>query len=725
MKRRDFIKLPGLAALGVAGGGLLSGCQSRPLPGSGEVTVTPTVCEICFWKCAGWVHAENGEPWKITGNAEDLHSGGRLCTRGSGGLGAYADRDRLRQPMLRVEEKGRQRFKPVSWEEALSFIAERMEQIGERHGRDRLALLSHGSGGGQFKRLLNAFGSHIFAQPSYAQCRGPRQVAFALTYGEDVGSPDRTDMANARCIALIGSHIGENLHNGQVQTLSEAIARDATLITVDPRFSVAAGKSRYWLPIGPGTDIALLLAWMHVLINEDLYDHRFVEQHTLGFEQLREHVQSFNPEWAWLETGLEPERIRATAHELGRHAPASLVHPGRHTTWYGDDTQRERAIAIVNALLGNWGQQGGFYRPEKVELPAYPAPKPAKPASDWKAAIQADHPLAPKGISHKVIEACIGDQAQVKGLFVYATNLPMTIPGIADKLNRAADDLELMVVVDTLPMEVTGYADVILPECSYLERHDDLRNSPEREPSLALRQPAFEPLHQSKPAWWMAKQLAERLGLGEYFPWQDYTEVLDWQLQQVGSSLEEMERIGVKTFPRKTGLYFSADDPPSFRTASGKVELYSQLLADYGYDPLPRYTPPQQPGEGYYRMLYGRAPAHTFGRTTNNPVLFELMPENHLWLHPITAADHGLKSGDYARMKNRVGVRGNPIRVRVTERVSPRDLFLAHGFGHKAGGLRLTDGVGGDDGEMMDNIKIDPITGSTGMRATFVTLEKA
>ncbi len=725
MKRRQFLKISGMLGLGAAGGSLLSGCGERPLPGTGTVISTPTICNMCFWKCAGWTHTENGRPWKLTGHPHDLHSNGRLCTRGTAGLGAYADRDRLRQPLMRVEEGGRQRFEPVSWEQALDFIAERMQAIGETHGRDRLALLSHGSGGAHFRTLLRAFGAWTEAQPSYAQCRGPRQVAFALTYGEDVGSPDRTDMAHADCIVLIGSHIGENLHNGQVQTLAQALERGASLITVDPRFSVAAGKSKYWLPIQAGTDLALLLAWMNVLINEGLYDRDYVARHTTGFEQLREHVQPFNPEWAYLETGLEPALIRDTAREMARHAPAALVHPGRHTTWYGDDTQRERAIAILNALLGSWGRKGGFYRPEKTPLAKFPLPDFPKPASDWKKRIQAEHPLAPKGISQKVVEAAIGADAFVKGLFVYATNLPMTIPGIAPKLEQAAQDLELFVAVDTLPMEVTGYADVILPECTYLERYDDLRNAPEREPSLALRMPAFPPLGQTQPAWWMAKELSKRLGLEAWFPYQDYKDVLDWQLQQAGSSLEEMQRLGVKRFPRTTPLYFEPDEMPEFRTPSGKIELYSSLLADYGYDPLPRYTPPEQPGEGFYRLIYGRAPAHTFGSTTNNPQLFELMPENTLWINPRIAGDHGLKSGQAVRLRNPEGVRSNPVRVRVTERIGPADLFMVHGFGHTAAGLRLTKGVGANDTALMHNIKIDPIAGSTGMRANFVALEKA
>ena len=222
----------------------------------------------------------------------------------------------------------------------------------------------------------------------------------------------------------------------------------------------------------------------------------------------------------------------------------------------------------------------------------------------------------------------------------------------------------------------------------------------------------------------MAQHLAQRLGLEKYFPWKDYAEVLDWQLQQVGSSLEEMQRIGVKPFPRKTAMYFEEGKTRRFNTPSGRIELYSELLADYGQDPLPRYTPPQSPPPNHYQLIYGRAPAHTFGRTTNNPVLFELMPENHVWVSPRVAGDHGIGNADYVRLKNQDGVLSNRIRVRVTERVAPNAVFMVHGFGHDAKGMRLTHGVGADDSALITNVKIDPIAGSTGMRANFVTLIK-
>jgi len=674
---------------------------------------------MCFWKCAGHVYTEDGAEWKIVGNPEDPHSRGRLCTRGTGGMGTYQDRDRLRRPLLRIERNGRQRFEEVDWERALDHTATRLREVERKYGADRIVFIHHGTGARHFEHLLRAFGAWDHAEPAFAQCRGPRDVGFRLTYGESLGSPERTDIENARCLVLIGSHIGENLHNGQVQELAEALRRDATLITVDPRFSVPATKSRHWLPIRPGTDIALLLAWMHVLIGEDRYDRDYIERHSQGFDQLRDHVRPFTPEWAYLETGLEPELIRTTARVMAQCAPATLIHPGRHTTWYGDDTQRSRAIAILNALLGSWGRRGGFYIPEIVPLPRYPVP--AYPERKGASADRGGYPFAHRGVTNAVIDASIGADAHYKAWVVYGTNLPHSIPGVADRLRQALDSLDFVAVVDIQPSEITGYGDVVLPECTYLERYDPLRNSTERQPSLALRTPAFEPRHDSKPGWWIAKQLGHRLGLERYFPWGDYAEVLDWQLKQVGSSLEEMKRLGVKAFPRQGPLYFEEGQSYRFRTPSGRIELYSEQLAKAGFDPIPVYTPPQRPPEGFYHLNYGRMPAHTFGKTTNNPLLFQLAPENDLWVNPLVASQWGLKNGGYVRLQNQDGVLSNPIRVRVTERIRPDSVFMAHGFGHQSRRLRLTYGVGADDAGLMTRISIDPLMGGTGMRGNFVT----
>ena len=251
------------------------------------------------------------------------------------------------------------------------------------------------------------FGSKNITAPSYAQCRGPREEAFYLTFGDIIGSPERVDMPNAKCLVLIGSHLGENMHNGQVQEMSQAIDKGATIITVDPRFSTVASKSKYWLSIKPATDMALLLAWINVIINEKLYDRDYIEKYTYGFDELKAHVQNFTPEWAYGITTIKPQLIRESAREMAHASPSVIVHPGRHVTWYGDDTQRTRAIAILNALLGSWGRRGGFYYPEKVKVPDAPHPPYPKPNRSWRDAFPGKYQLAHLALASGICDATI------------------------------------------------------------------------------------------------------------------------------------------------------------------------------------------------------------------------------------------------------------------------------------------------------------------------------
>lgn len=728
--RREFIKIAGATGIGTAALGALAWPRHRsaaatfPVQPGDVITRTPTYCEICFWKCAGWVYAKQGAPWKVVGNDEDLHSAGRFCTRGTGGLGAYMDPERLKRPLLRVEERGRQVFKEVSWDEALDYIADRLKTVKEQYGPEALAMFSHGTGASHWKTLTMAYGSACITAPSFAQCRGPRAAGFYLTYGEQVGSPERTDIENSRCLVLIGSHIGENLHNGQVQEMSKALARGAEVVVVDPRFSVAAGKARHWLPIKPSTDLALLLAWIHVILDEELYDADYLARYAVGLDELKEAVRTNTPEWAYPITTIEPDVIRETARLMARHAPATLVHPGRHVTWYGDDTQRSRAIAILNALLGSWGRKGGFYIPQEAHVPDYE--HPPFPTPRWRACDVAreTYPYALSPVASHLRDMTADPPApdkQVKAWLVYGSNLMLSLPDM-DKTVQAIQNLDLLVAVDIMPAEICGWADVVLPEATYLERYDDVRVSPARLPQVALRAPAFEPLYDTKPSSWIVKRLAEKMGLGAYFPWPDQEAYLDYKFRQIGSSLAEMREIGVKTLPSQGPLYFQPGEDVRFNTPSGKIELYSQQLADMGFDPVPRYTAHPEPPPGYYRLLQGRSPFHTFARTTNNPVLTELQDENDLWVHPQTAADWRLEHGQYVHLRNQDDrVSTFPIKVRVTERIRPDCVYMVHGFGHSQKQMTRSYGKGADDNELCTHVDIDPLMGGTGRRANFVT----
>lgn len=734
--RREFIKVSTVGAGGLAAaGGLLTALPIKNIFGQGEAVDNkkansnkqfPTYCEICFWQCAAWVQTdEEGEIKSITGNVDDPHCNGRLCPRGTAGVGMYKDEDRLKNPKQRVTVNGKQVFKDISWDEAFDYIAEKMKKIEKDYGPECTALFTHGSGGKFLGHMLKAYGSTNIAAPSYAQCRGPREVGFIATFGAGIGSPEPTDIRDSRCLVLIGSHIGENMHNGQVQEMSDLLRNDATIITVDPRFSTAASKSKFWLPIKPATDLALLLAWIHEIIYNDYYDKEYIEKYAYGFDELKEHVKNFTPEWAHGITTIEPKVIRETAREMRNASPSVIIHPGRHVTWYGDDTQRLRAVAILNALLGSWGRRGGFYNPEGISIPKFPSPKYPKPKRDWRDAFPGQFNLAGLALASGLCDATVPSLSRdcsIKGWIVNGTNLIETLPNQANTI-AAIEALDLLVVIDTMPMEITGYADIILPECTYLERYDMVRTSKHRIPTLALRMPAHKPLYDSKPDWWIAKELGKRLGLEDYFAYDTIEDMLDWQLKKVGSSLEEMQKIGVKKLDREyQDLYFLDGEDYEFNTNTGKIELYSTALEEEGFDPMPKYTAHPEPDPGFYRLIYGRAPMHTFSRTANNPQLFDLMEENTCWINPKVAKEWDLKTGQEIWLENQDGIVTTfPIKVRVTERIRFDSIYMVHGFGHSRKQLSRAYGRGASDTQLITRVMLDPIMGGTGMRGNFVT----
>ncbi len=738
LTRRQFLAIggAGAGALALTAGATTSwfGLDGNaiPDPGTDGDRVVPTFCELCFWKCGVLAHVKDGKVTKITGNPAHPLSRGRLCPRGTGGVGLLYDPDRLKQPLVRTKSKrGDDVFEAVSWGVALDKVAEAMLRVREKYGPEALALFTHGYGGSWFTHLVKAYGSPNVAAPSYAQCRGPREVGYGLTFGQSLGSPETIDLENARCITLIGSHLGENMHNTQVQELADALSHGAELVVVDPRFSTAAGKARYWLPIKPGTDLALLLAWMHVILGEGLEDAPYLAKHATGLAELKAHVADKSPEWAYPLTGLRPELIRESARFLASQKPASLIHPGRRTTWYGDDTQRMRAMAILAALLGSWGRRGGYILPPTMPLPKFPytgyAYKP-KAAAD-KPKRGNPYPLSDETLASGLCDATIPGTASydIKAWMVYGTNLMQSLPD-ARQTAKAIQALDFIVAIDVLPAEITGWADVVLPEATYLERCDDLWSPAYKQPFIAVRQEVVPPMYDSKPGWWIAKELGHRLKLGDYFPWKDSMEYAKHRVHAAKLECSELQKTGVLLGKRapvceEEGLTLSFDTP------SKKIELYSAALKNAGFHPLPEFTPPEEPPPGMFRLLMGRAPMHTFGRTANNRFLAQVYPENELWVNTAAAAalglEGGLKTGERVRLVNQDGVRSDPVRVKVTERIRGDCVYLVHGWGHTAKGLRYARGRGASDSQLVTRYKVDPIMGGTGMNVNFVRLERA
>lgn len=726
ISRRKFLKITGFSVGAAATVSALSpfikGAEKVNKEKVKGIQKIPTYCDICFWKCGAIAYLKDGELWKVEGHPNDPLSKGRLCPRGTGGVGAHYDPDRLRSPLIRTRERGEEKWKEVTWNEAFDYIAAKMNKIKNEYGSESIAYFSHGIGGNFLKHTLKAYGVNNISAPSYAQCRGPRDVGFELTFGEGIGSPERTDIENAKCLVLIGSHLGENMHNSQAQEFANAVQNDSTIIVVDPRFSVAASKAKYYLPIKPGTDIALLLAWMNVIVKEKLYDVDYVTKYGFGFDQFAAEISPFTPEWAYTETGIDVELIKTTARVMAMNKPATLIHPGRHVTWYGDDAQRSRAIALLNALLGSWGRKGGFFFPSSYSIPPYPYPGYPEPKKEKVDNPNNKYPFAIEEITTGIREATItGNPYPIKSWFIYATNLIHALPNEKETI-KAIQNLDLMVVVDVIPSEIAGWADVVLPESVYLERYDDLHASSFKGTFVGIRQPVIEAPADQKPNWWIAKKLAEKLGLGHYYPWNHIEEYLDYRLKAVGLSLDQLKKEGIIR-GEKQPIYIEDGIEPEFATPSGKIEFYSLQLAEAGFDPVPKFTRPEQPPVGYFRLLFGRAPVHSFSRTQSNKILMDMMDENEVWVNNDIANRYGLSNGQYVRLKNQDGVVSNKIKVKVTERIRTDCVYMVHGFGHNSKMLKSAYGKGASDAQLITKYKTDPIMGGTGMNVNFVTFE--
>jgi len=588
-------------------------------------------------------------------------------------------------------------------------------------------MIHHGFGVSFFKKMFSEIGVNKIAKPSYDLCCGPARQATVLTYGYPSGSPEGFDIKNSKYMIFFGTHFGENMHNTAVQEISEGIRHGAKIVVFDPRFSTLAGKAEHWLPIKPATDIAMMQAMMHVLITENLYDKAFVEEHTVGFDELWKEVKEMTPEKGAVITDISADAIRTVAREFAFHAPAAFVHSGRRTNWYGDALQRNRAILILNALVGNFKMPGGV-----VEFQTFPIPQPPHthehPA--YEKEVHSKYPFfsqdSPSNTiaSHEIVQQAIS--GEVKALFIYGVNLTETMTLGRQAALDALQKVDFSVAVDVLPVEVTGYVDVVLPECTYLERYDDLDNLIAfRKPFIALRQPAVPPMFDSRPGSEIAKMITDKWGLhGVFAPTVEAG--LDKKLKLVGSSLEEIKKRGVLVMP-ETDLYRKPGEPLNLNTPSGKVELASAQLKAGGFDAVPKYTPHPEAPVGYYRMLTGRKPMLTFGRTANNRFLGDLATaqENEVWVNTAIAVQHQLTNGDYVHLKNQAGIESDfPVKVKVTQRIRQDAVYMVHGFGHTSKQLKWAYKRGASHNQLISKTDIDQAIGSVGFQNNFVTFVK-
>jgi thiosulfate reductase/polysulfide reductase chain A len=510
-------------------------------------------------------------------------------------------------------------------------------------------------------------------------------------------------------------NIFESVNVQEVNNLMDAMGNGCKLSVIDIRANISASKAHNFMKIRPGTDYAFNLAMIHELIASRLYNQKFKDKYIEGFRELEQFVEPYTPEWAEIETGIPANRLRTLAKELAEAAPAVIWHPGWMAARYTDSFYVCRSIYIINALLGSFGAKGGlpFVRKPgdvgKKDLKSFMDlyPKPQEKRADgvgWKYKHFEEGP----GLAHLLFEAMeTQDPYPVKAYIAYRHDPLMGYPD-PDRLKKKWENLDLLVSVTFSWSDTAWHSDVVLPLSPYLERESILATKNALKPQFFVRHRAVEPRFNTRSDWEIISGLAQRMDLPDLC-FNSIRDLWNFQLRDTGVTIEDFDATGMVSLTDKP-VYLDFDSY-KFKTRTNKIEMVSKNLEDNGISSLKPYQSPIKPDEGQFRLTFGRCALHTQGHTVNNPMLFEQMPENVLWINTGEAAKLGINNNDRVRVTQK-GY-SETILAKVTDMIHPEAVFVIHGFGHRlpvetrafnkgladnrfmAGGLDIWDKAGG------------------------------
>jgi len=692
----------------------------------GERRQVYSLCCMCTGRCPILVEVEDGIVKHIWGNPH-VFGAKSLCPRGAAGVAFEYDNERPQYPMIRDEERGSGKWRRVSWDEALDFIADKLKKIIAEDGAKAIALSDRG---GPHTELHKLFLADI-GSPNYfthhASCSNSVHNAHMSIAGHARNTVGY-DYRNCKYMVVFGRNLLESLITEEARNVIEMISSGGKLVYIDVRWTYTASKAYKFFMINPGTDYALALALINVIVNNNLYDVDFVNKYVVGMEYLRSFIQPYTPEWAEKETGIPAEEIRKIAYEVAEAKPSVIFHPGWMTAWTENDFYLRRAIYTLNALMGSYEAKGGIFIAKgagdcgyKIKTPTSIAPKVTEERCDGAGT---KYPWIRKnwGLLQVLPEVILTGNPYPVRAYIAMRHDPLVSMPDFDTWVKAFDKLDLVVAIDVNWSLTAWYVDVILPESTYLERTDHVIVRKGLRPQLALRQKAVEPRFDSRSRFQIFKALAERLGKGEHFPWKDEVELVNWQLDGTGFTIEDFQKKGVIDLTDKP-IWYDRNNL-KFNTPTGKIEVYSEFLEKAGVPSFAPYERPASSPEGMLRLVTGKIALHTQGRTTsNNPILNELCPENHLYLHPDTAKKFGVKEGDTVV----VSANGTEerIKVKVSPYVHPEIAFMLHGFGDIVPLRTRSFGKGALDSLLMKGKLKVTVGGNCPLFETFVSLKKA
>ncbi len=690
---------------------------------------TYTICGMCTVRCPIRVETENNKITWIEGNQHLI--GGALCAKGSAGPAMLEDPERPRKPLIRVGERGAGKWRAVEWDEALDYVAEKMQSIKDRYGAKAMVLSSRG---GPWQQIYKAF-IHAFGSPNYTNhdCTCGRNTHHASLSINGVGRKGFAyDIRNANHLVLFGRDMFSSLRIAENQQTLDMLDKGGRLTYVDVRQTMTGAKATRFFQVRPGTDYALALAVIHGVIKQGYYDQHFIDRYVSDFTKLCTFVEQYTPAWGARQCDVTEKDIVAFIEEIGEDRPKVIFHPGWNLARYGDSFYASRAMHILNVLMGNIEIPGGLFIPKsagdagKKGIRQIDCPKPDIKRADGVGWEYTHFDKGP-GLAHLFFNRILSeDPYPIKG-WIAMRHDPFSGFPDPEKQKEAMAKCELLVSIDVNYSEFGWFSDVILPEATYLERDTPIIQQKGLKPRLTLRRKAVKPLYGCLSSYEIFTLLAQRLELTETFPFTSMEELWNWQLEPTGLTMADFDAKGFVELSDKP-IFFDRDKlDGQFKTPSGKIELISEKLGKVNLESLKPYEAPVPPEKGMFRLIYGKTPVHTQGHTTNNPLLSELMPVNTLTINTKKAKKLGIKEGDLVEVASADQSYRATVAAHISDYIHPEAVFTTHGFGKEIPRQTRNFLAGLSDQKLMIGTldKWDRAGGGVNLCEAFVSVKKS
>ena len=660
-----------------------------------------TVCQACHTECGVIVHVVDGKVTRIVGDPNHPMNRGFTCVKGRSEPERLYHPDRIKYPLRRAGERGSGKWERISWDAALDDIAEKLTEVKEKHGSEAIATI-HGTGprASLTSSLLPfALGSPNRISVDLHICYAPSLLAENATVGASIMMEEGPDYLSSNCVVVWGGNpLVSHPPRGR-EILEARLKRKAKLIVIDPYKTHLAEKADLWLQIRPGTDVALALGMLNVIIGERLYDKEFVERCCYGFDRLEERVKEYTLKRVAEITWIQGNKIKEAARMYATTKPASLHHRVA-IEQNVNSTQTDRALAILVAITGNIDVQGGNLLP--THIPGYIPTIALSNAGPWLrlskeiewkrigakdflliSGPDARLPFVTSYLAFKAIDT--GEPYPLRALYCAGGNPVINVQDSKWVWNTLKK-LDLYVVADFFMTPSAELADYVLPATTWLEREEPC-DIPYMN-YIAARQRAVEPLHEAWDDLKIVLELIKRIPWADrkLVPWNNVTECYEWLFRGTHFTFEELKKMGYVIEPVKYTKY----EQKKFETPSGKVELFSSIFEKYGYDPLPSYVePPESPvstpelmkeypfilisGSRYLEFF------HSEGRQI--PTLRKKSPDPEITIHIDAAKQIDVKHGDWVWVET-PKVKGERVRfkAKVTDKINPKVVHAPHGW---------------------------------------------